>query len=374
MSETPDPPSRHVLGLPLIAVAAVAAVAIAAALFFVASSLFNSDDDNQQVYVEAIAGAPSRVNPLYAYLNDTDRDIASLVFSGLTRLGKDGEVLPDLAETWEISDNAVSFNLREGVTWHTGVPFTSADVLFTFGLLADPEFQGDPDQGPLWRQISCNAPNDLTVICRLPQPFAPFLSFATIGIVPKHILEGVDAAELIENPFNLAPIGTGPFRLLQIDNQRTLLRAFEDYHFGAPALPEIQIRFYPDASTAAAGIIRGDADGLMLDSRAPQLDFAALTSEDRLRDYTANRSAYTVLYLNNREPPLNEIEVRQAIARTVDLDAINSERIQGTLARVLSPRRPRRPRGFSHRPRHLGLQPGRRVAWPRHRRSDGLAG
>lgn len=337
MSEIPDPPSRHVLGLPLIGVAAVAAVALAAGIFFVASSLTGSGGEEQQVYVEAIAGAPSRVNPLYAYLNDTDRDIASLVFSGLTRLGKDGEVLPDLAETWEITDNAVTFNLREGVTWHTGVPFTSADVLFTFGLLADPEFQGDPDQGPLWRQISCNAPNDLTVICRLPQPFAPFLSYTTIGIVPKHILEGVDAAELIENPFNLAPIGTGPFRLVQINNQRAVLRAFEDYHFGAPSLPEMQIRFYPDVSTAAAGVIRGDTDGLMLGSRASQLDFAALTSEDGLRAYSANRSAYTVLYLNNREAPLNEIEVRQAIARTVDLDAINSEILGGRAVRANSP-------------------------------------
>ncbi|MFQ5473361.1 MAG: ABC transporter substrate-binding protein, partial [Dehalococcoidia bacterium] len=337
MSEIPDPPSRHVLGLPLIGVAAVAAVALAAGIFFVASSLTGSGGEEHQVYVEAIVGAPSRVNPLYAYLNDTDRDIASLVFSGLTRLGKDGEVLPDLAETWEITDNAVTFNLREGVTWHTGVPFTSADVLFTFGLLADPEFQGDPDQGPLWRQISCNAPNDVTVICRLPQPFAPFLSYTTIGIVPKHILEGVDAAELIENPFNLAPIGTGPFRLVQINNQRAVLRAFEDYHFGAPSLPEMQIRFYPDVSTAAAGVIRGDTDGLMLGSRASQLDFAALTSEDGLRAYSANRSAYTVLYLNNREAPLNEIEVRQAIARTVDLDAINSEILGGRAVRANSP-------------------------------------
>jgi peptide/nickel transport system substrate-binding protein len=337
MSESPDPPSRHVLGLPLIAVAAVAAVAIAVAIFFIVSSLTSSGADEQQVYVEAIAGAPSRVNPLYAYLNDTDRDISSLVFSGLTRLGKDGEVLPDLAETWDIDDNAVSFNLREGVTWHTGVPFTSADVLFTFGLLADPAFQGDPDQGPLWRQISCNAPNDLTVTCRLPQPFAPFLSFATIGIVPKHILEGVSAEDLYENPFNLAPIGTGPFRLVQIDDQRAVLRAFEDYHLEVPSLPVIQMKFYPDTSTAAAGIIRGDADGLMLDSRASQLDFAALTEEDRLRDYTANRSAYTALYLNNREAPLNEIEVRQAIALTVDLDEINSDILGGRVVRADTP-------------------------------------
>jgi len=337
MSDTQDRPSRHILGLPLIAVAAVALVAIAAAAFFTLSSLIGSDDDEAQVYTEAIAGAPSRVNPLYAYLNETDRDIASLVFSGITRLGQNGEVLPDLAETWEIDDNTVTFHLREGVTWHTGVPFTSADVLFTFSLLADPEFQGDPDQGPLWRQITCNAPNDLTVICRLPQPFAPFLSFTTIGIVPKHILEGVEAAALIENPFNLAPIGTGPFRLNQIDTRRAVLHAFDDYFLGPPTLPEIQIHFYANTSTAAAAVLRGDADGVMMDSRAAQLDFSALTSEDRLRDYSANRSAYTILYLNNREPPMNEKEVRAAVALAVDLDAITGDILGGRAVRSASP-------------------------------------
>jgi peptide/nickel transport system substrate-binding protein len=337
MSDNQDYPSRHVLGLPLIGIAAVAAVAITAAAFFALTPLIGSDNEETLVYAEATAGAPSRVNPLYAYLNETDRDITSLVFSGLTRLGGDGEVLPDLAETWEINENAVTFHLREGVEWHTGVPFTSADVLFTFRLLADPEFQGDPDQGPLWRQISCNTPNELTVICRLPQPFAPFLAFTTIGIVPKHILEGVAAADLIDNPFNLAPIGTGPYRLTQIDSQRTVLQAFESYHLGSPALPEIQIQFYANSSTAAAAVLRGDADGLMIDSRAAQLDYSALSSKDGLRDYTANRSTYTVLYLNNREPPLNEVEIRKAIALAIDLDAITGDILGGRAVRAASP-------------------------------------
>ena len=323
MTRRQEPPSRHVLGLPVIGIAAGAAVAVVVVAFFVISPLLSSGDDEPTAYVEAVPGAPSKINPLYSYLNDTDADISALVFSGLTSIGPDGRVLPGLAENWEADGTSVTFHLREGVTWHTGVEFTSADVIFTYGLLANPQFMGDPDQGPLWRQIDCSAPDDLTVVCRLPQPFAPFLAYASIGIVPEHILGDADAAALIDDPFNLAPIGTGPYRLIQINSRRALLQAFEGYHDGPPSIPEIELRFYPDTSTAAASVIRGETQGLMLDSRAAQGDIDAVATDDGIRSYTANRSAYTVLYLNNREPPLNQPEVRQAIALAIDLDEIS---------------------------------------------------
>jgi peptide/nickel transport system substrate-binding protein len=323
--------------LPVIGLAAVAVVAVLAIAFFVISPLVSSGGDENSTYVEAIAGAPARVNPLFAYLNDPDRDVAALVFSGLTRIGDDGEPLPDLAESWEIEDTAVTFNLRPNVTWHDGAPFTSADVVFTYHLLGDPAFQGDPDQGPLWRQINCNAPNDLTVICRLPQPYAPFLTYASIGILPAHILENADIATLQDNAFNMAPIGTGPYRLIQINARRAVLNAFEGYHLGAPAMPELELRFFPDTATAAASVIRGDSDGLLLDSRAAQSDFEVLESQEELRAYSAGRSAYSVLYLNNREPPLNQLEVRQAIARAIDFDAITDGILGGRAVRGGTP-------------------------------------
>lgn len=338
MNRYKEAPSRHILGLPVIALAAVALVVILAILFlFVSGLVSSSGEDEPPRYVEAIAGAPSAINPLLVHRNDTDADISALVFSGLTRIGPDGDIHPDLAETWEIDGQAVTFHLREGVTWHTGVSFTSADVLFTYDLLADPQFPGDPDAGPLWRQVDCNAPNDLTVVCRLPQPFAPFLSYTSVGIVPKHILEGAEASSMLENPFNQAPVGTGPYRLARINVERAVLRAFEDYHRGAPSIPEIELRFYPDSSTAAAALVRDDAHGLMLDSRAPQSDYDALAAEEGVRVHTANRSAYTALYLNNREPPLNQPEVRQAIALTIDFDPIIGSILGGRAVRGHTP-------------------------------------
>src|SRR5712691_11330541 len=138
-------------GWPFLVLLGVGIVSLAIAWFAFTGPL-TSDEEKSNRYVEAVVGAPSRVNPLFAHLNDADRDLGSLIFSGLTRLGQDGQVLPDLAESWEIGPNgkAVTFHLRPGVKWHTGEAFSSADVIFTYSLLADPSIQSDPDQSSLW--------------------------------------------------------------------------------------------------------------------------------------------------------------------------------------------------------------------------------
>src|SRR2546428_1250896 len=240
-SRTPGP------GWPLLVLLGAGIVALVIA-WFTFSGPLTSHDEKSYRYVEAVVGAPSRVNPLFAHLNDVDRDLGSLVFSGLTRLGQDGQILPDLAESWEVRPDgkAVTFHLRSGVRWHTGGVFTSADVIFTYSLLADPSIQSDPDQASLWHQIKCSAPNDLTVVCRLPDPFAPFLAYTTIGIVPKRSLQGTDAKTLFDNSFNQAPVGTGPFRLDQLDQSRAILKSNENYYLGPPPLDEIDLQFYPD--------------------------------------------------------------------------------------------------------------------------------
>lgn len=333
------PPSRRSPGWPLLAIVAFGIAGIVLAWFAFGRSLTTSDNGPPSRYVEAVVGEPARINPLFAYLNDADRDLTSLIFSGLTRLGPNGQVLPDLAESWDVAPDgkSVTFHLRHGVTWHTSVAFTSADVIFTYHLLADPKLEVDPDQASLWRQVNCTAPDDFTVTCALPEPFSPFMAYTTIGIIPRHILESTDAAALFNNSFNQAPVGTGPYRLAQYDRSRIVLKANANYYLGAPHIPEIDLRFYPDTASATTGAIRGEVDGLLLDSAASQDNFDALASAGRLKQYTADRSAYTILYLNNSQPPLNEKPVRIAIAETIDIDSIISKVLGGRAVRDDSP-------------------------------------
>ena len=325
---------------PLLGALFLSVIAIAALSFILADQLDSPPgEENEQRYVEAIVGSPALVNPLFTPLNETDADLASLVFSGLTRLGPDGQVFPDLAESWEISADGLNytFKLRQDVTWHTGVAFTAEDAVFTYALLADPELPSDPTLGQLWREVSCSAGDQFTLLCKLPEPFAPFLSYASIGIVPKHVLEGTTATTIADSPFNQAPAGTGPFRLAQLDQTRAILRANPTYYGERPALDEIEIRFYPDPSTAAAALSRNEVQGLLLGPGASQEDFDLLTSSQGLRAYTANRTAYTVLFLNNSQPPFDEMALRKAVALSINIDAVISDLLGGRAVRADSP-------------------------------------
>ena len=325
---------------PLLAALFLGVATIAVLWFIIASPLDSSSDDQpQRRYVEAIVGAPSRINPLFAPLNETDADLSALVFSGLTRLGPDGQVLPDLADSWEISEDGTvyTFQLRQNVTWHTGAEFTAADAVFTYDLLADPDLPSDPTLGQLWRQVSCEAPDDYTLACTLPEPFAPFLSFTTIGLLPKHALEGVTGATLADNPLNQSPAGTGPFRLAQLDQEKAILRANPTYYNQRPLLDEIEFRFYPDPSSAAAALSRGDVQGLLVGPSTSQEDFDILTSTAGLRAYTANRTAYTVLYLNNLQPPFADMTLRHAISLAINVDELIGNLLGGRAVRADSP-------------------------------------
>ena len=326
-------PSGHGPRWPLLGLIAAIIVLVITAWFAFGDAISGGDGDEPGKFTEAIVGAPSRVNPLFAYLNDTDRDMVALVFSGLTRLSQDGTVIPDLAESWDVSGDGrtVTFHLRQGVTFHTGAPFTSADAVFTYNLLRDPALQGDPDQAPLWRQVHCSDPDPVTVVCELPAPFAPFLAYASMGILPKTMLEGATGASIFDDPFNQRPVGTGPFRVAQLVESRAVLKPHPSFHLGAPAIEEIELQFFSDASSAAAAVVRGDADAILVDSATGEPERDELAGASGLQTYSANRTAYTALYMNGSEPPLNDDAVRHAIAQAIDIESITGD-ILGSLA------------------------------------------
>jgi len=330
-------PSTH--GWPLLLVLAGGFVAVATAWLALSNSLRGESHPRDYRYVEAVIGAPSRVNPLFVHLNDADRDVASLVFSGLTRLGADGSVLPDLAETWETSPDGhtLTFHLRNDARWHDGTPLTSMDVVFTYSLLGNPNVEGDPDQVALWRNITCSAPDQSTVACQLPEPFAPFPAYAAMGILPQHLLAGTETSALASSLFNQNPIGTGPFKLASLDGSHAILRANDSYYLGSPSLSEIELRFFPDSATAVASVVRGESKGIFLDAATSGDDLDTIASVNGLKHYEAIRTAYTVLYLNNSQAPLNDVLVRRAIAETIDIDGIIDSLLGGRAVRADSP-------------------------------------
>ena len=165
---------------------------------------------------EAIVGRPASLNPLFASEDDA-RDIDALIFQGLTGIGRDQQPRPELASGWTVSPDGLTyvFTLRKGIRWADGQDFTVDDVLFTFGLLESPDYDGP--SGPFWRDVKVDSPGPGQVRFVLKAPSASFPAALRIGILPKHAFANGTVAG-VESDLNGSDqaFGTGPFRVRSI--------------------------------------------------------------------------------------------------------------------------------------------------------------
>ena len=307
----------------LVVVAAVAAILMSGAASRLRQEVpMVSVPDAGGAYVEAVVGNPTYLNPVLLQYNQVDRDLSALLFSGLTRFDESGAIVPDLAERWETGDGGKSylFHLRRTVRWHDRTPFTSDDVVFTIEAVRAADFPGSPDVAELWRNVEVEQIDDYAVRFTLKEPFAPFLEYTTMGILPRHLYYESTGKNMLASPYNLRPVGTGPYRLTRISAEGVVMEPHVDYHGPAPLLAQLRFRFYPDYASALSALERGEVDGLpYLD---PQ-DAVRLRASEKLAVYSApDYLRYSVLFLNGSSPVFREKAVRQAVAH-----AINRERI-----------------------------------------------
>ncbi len=276
-------------------------------------------------YVESVGGYPQSLNPLLSFYNDADRDVVSLVFSGLTRLAMNGEIEPDLASGWEIAGEGITytFSLRRNVVWHDGYPFTADDVLFTTELLRDPDYPGPSDIGDLWQSVDVAKVDDYAVQFVLSEPYAPFLDYLAIGVLPEHRLSGVTAAALANIDFNRQPVGTGPFRLADVDLGEghiaaVTLRRFPRYYGTSAYLENVVFRFYPSYRAAFEAYQDGTVEGI---SRIPVDLLEEAFAEPELRLYSAPTAEMAMIYFNQLVTdtlPFGDARVRQALMYGLD--------------------------------------------------------
>lgn len=273
-------------------------------------------------YVEAMVGNPSYLNPILLQFNQTERDLSTLIFSGLAKFGDDGQVIPDLAEKWDILDGGKSyrFNLRRDVRWHDRTPFTADDVLFTVKAMQHKDFAGSPEVAELWRSVEIKQIDDYTVEFDLKEPFAPFLEYTTVGVLPRHLYSDTLGKAMTASPYNLKPVGTGPFKLTRISSEGVALEPFSEYYGATPLLAQLRFRFYPDYPAALAALDRGEVDGLpYVDST----DVARLAASDKLAMHSAPEYLkYSVLFLNNTHWLFQDKAVRQAVAYAIDKEGL----------------------------------------------------
>ncbi|MHB9092838.1 MAG: ABC transporter substrate-binding protein, partial [Chloroflexota bacterium] len=238
--------------------------------------------DHGGTYVEAAAGRPQYINPLLAQFNELDRDLSSLVFAGLVKIGPSGRVEPDIAESWEISPDGktYTFRLRADRKWHDGKPVVADDVLYTIRTLQAPEFPGLPDLALPWRGVKVEKVDDRTVRFVLAEPYAPLLEQAGLGLLPAHILGNVPAANLADQAFNGSPIGAGPFKVLKASVQQVVLVADQAYPGPKPYIESLIFRFYPSSRAVITALQNGEVSAARV---VPAADVAQLRQSQDLQ-------------------------------------------------------------------------------------------
>lgn len=210
----------------------------------------NKGDNNTLIYGSQDYTA---INPaLYEH-----GEINSLIFAGLTSHDENNKVVPGLAKSWTWDENSKTyvFKLKEGLTFHDGEPVTSNDVKFTLEAILNEKNQSEiiSNYNDI-ESISC--PDDETVIIKLKENNVAFPDYMTIGILPKHLLEGED---LITSEFNQKPVGAGPYMVTEWDQGQSItMKKFNNYYGGEPNIETVVFKIVPDSDARAIQIETGD--------------------------------------------------------------------------------------------------------------------
>ncbi len=258
---------------------------------------------------------PPHLDPTAGAAAAIDEVLYANVFEGLTRIGSRGEVLPALAESWTVSDDGkvYTFKLRTSVKFHDGTDFNADDVKFSLDRArADDSTNA---QKALFAAIdTVEAVDPATVKVTLKTPQGAFLYNMGWG-------DAVIVAPESAGTNKEKPVGTGPFRF---DNWAkgssiTIVRA--DSYWGEPvALDRAEFRIIPDAAAAVPALLSGDVQALpnfQLGDALPQVE-----SDPRFKVVIGSTEGETILAINNKKPPFDNLKVRQAIAHVIDRKAI----------------------------------------------------
>jgi peptide/nickel transport system substrate-binding protein len=252
------------------------------------------------------------------------------IYNGLVGTDATGNLIPELAESWEVSDDQLTwtFTLRQGVLWHDGEPFTADDVKFTYEFPADPAYQGsafddsiagaaEKQAGEATEVSGVQVIDDSTISITTTEPVALFLSTtAQRYIVPEHVLGSVAIADLGTSSQIREPIGTGAYRVVSYTPDESIVYAAFDGYWGEPALvPNYIWRIIPDASVQITELLGGTLD--IVPEVLPD-EFANLETTEGIATLQLPGTNTPQLLLNQNQPFFADARARQALYHAID--------------------------------------------------------
>lgn len=310
--------------------------------------------------IYADIGDAESLNPIY--VNDTSSSFISyLVHDGLVRVNNKTEIVPHMAEKWEVTNEGKTwtFTLRKNLKWQDGKPVTANDVAFTFESIMHPLYAGTrqsqydklvgyKEAKAKYDQIKKDQKdkkiddkaaeealekafqefkaaggikvlNDSTVQFNIVEPFAPFLANLGMGIIPKHLLEGVRPDKMKEHETNRKPVGSGRYKFVEWKKgDQIVLEANPDWYGGRPNIDRIIYKVIPDQNAIAVALETGEVD---IGGITPEL-FDRFKGKQGLKIYEYPTFSYTYMGYNLRNPLFQDVKVRQAITHAIDRKAL----------------------------------------------------
>jgi len=264
----------------------------------------------------ALSGNPDTLDP-HATSGTLTFQVVRSFYDTLIEPDSEGRLVPALAESWSVSqDNSTwSFTLREGVTFHNGDELTSADVKASFERIMAEE-TSSPKANEFEPIQEIETPDDRTVVLRLGQPYAPLLSTLASGwgaILPKSLIDG-------GHDFANAPVGTGPFIFQEwVRDNRITMEANPDYWMeGVPKVDRVVMNIIVEPAVQVQGLITGELD--IIDT-VPSEDLELLQENEETKVDRDLSALVMVLAMNTDRGPLDQVQVRQAIAQAIDKQA-----------------------------------------------------
>lgn len=256
------------------------------------------------------------------------------LFDYLVWRDADGVQEPGLAVSWEpVAEDAWRFELRQGVTWHDGAPFTADDVKFTLERVAFDASLQPYDSYRIIREVEVVGPHEIIIHTHGPDPLLlNRVGRLSSGIVPKHVVEAIGW-----DGFNEAPIGTGPYRFVEWRrDDRIILEAFDDHWRGRPAYDRVVHRTIPESSTRVAELISG---GVHIATNVPPQDADRVNASGAATVGLQPTTRVMMLIMNTHEDALTgDPRIREAIELAIDnqllVDAVMDGLGVPTLARV----------------------------------------
>ena len=280
--------------------------------------------------VEGTIGSPRFINPVLA-ITRADNDLVALTHSGLLRLGEDGTLENDLAESITISEDGLVYNIimHNDRYFHDGVKVTAEDVAFTIGLVQKASLKS-PLRGN-WSGVTVEVINSQELNLVLENPYAPFRENLTLGIMPKHIWQTLSDEEFPFSQHNVEPIGSGPYKISAITRNSAGLASEYQLELADDYRPDghiknIAFRFYQNEEEVISALKAGEI------TSTASLSERWLTELDREKfNFTSEPlpRVFSIFFNQNRNPVLRDESARKALNLVIDREELISRAVNG---------------------------------------------